>query len=53
MSEVRTRLPFCLSVLAMGKTITNETQDSMQSRLLAEAAQNQSEIEQQLIAAYE
>jgi len=55
MSEMKNRLLtillICLSVLIMGKTMANETQDSMQNRLLAAAAQNQSEIVQQLIAA--
>jgi ankyrin repeat protein len=40
-----------LSVLIMGKTIANETQDSIQSRWLTAATQNQSEIVQQLLAA--
>jgi len=55
MSEMKNRLLtillICLSVLIMGKTMANETQDSTQNRLLAAAAQNQSEIVQQLIAA--
>ena len=46
-----TILLFCLSLLIMGKTIANETQDSMQNRLLTAAAQNQTEIVQQLLVA--
>ena len=45
-----TILLICLSVLMMGKTMANETQDSTQSSLLAAAAQNQPEIVQQLLA---
>ena len=40
----------CLSVFIMAKTMANETQDSMQSRWLAAATQNQPEIVQQLLA---
>jgi len=54
-TKVKNKLPTillcCLTVLFMGSTIANETKDSMQDRLLAAAAQNQSEIVQQLLAA--
>ena len=50
-TSLPTILLFCLSVLIMGKTIANETQDSMQNRLLTAATQNQAEIVQQLLAA--
>ena len=43
-------LLFCLSVLIMDKTTANETQDSMQNRLLGAAAQNQAQAVQQLLA---
>jgi hypothetical protein len=50
-TSLPTILLICLSVLMMGKTMANETQDSMQNRLLAAAAQNQPEVVQQLLAA--
>ena len=40
----------CFTVLIMGNTIASETKDSMPDRLLAAAAQNQTEIVQQLVA---
>ena len=50
-TSLPTILLFCLSVLIMGKTVANETQDSMQKRLLTAVAQNQAETVQQLLTA--